>query len=191
MSAPAPGTRGPLTPEHVMAEILDWLKYIVGALAAGLLIVTFLIQNNRVIGESMEPTLFEGDQLLVQKVSARMDNFDYGDIVTIDGSKLLGPGEPDLVKRVVGLPGDIIDVRDGSVYRNGIPVEETYLPEGVRTLPLGRGYDQVTLGDDELFLMGDNRENSKDSRVFGAVPTDLIIGTCVIRFYPFDRIGTP
>ncbi len=191
MSAPAAGMRGAMTPEQVMGEILDWLKYIVTALAVGLLVVTFVIQNNRVIGISMEPTLFQGDQLLVQKISARLDRFDYGDIITINGEKMLGVDEPDLVKRVIGLGGDTIDIQDGTVYRNGIPLEETYLPDGLKTNPLERGFDHVVLKPGELFVMGDNRGNSKDSRVFGPVPGDYIIGTCVIRFYPFDRIGTP
>lgn len=191
MARPTETRRGPMTPEQVMAEILDWMKYIVGALAVGLLIVTFVLQNNQVFGASMQPTLHEGDQLLVQKVSARLGRFDYGDIVTIDGTLMLGAEEPDLVKRVIGLPGDTIDVRDGLVYRNGIPLEESYLDNDTKTQPLGRGYDRVTLGEDELFVMGDNRGNSKDSRVFGPVPIDDVIGTCVIRFYPFDRVGVP
>ncbi len=191
MTRLAEAQRGPMTPEQVMAEILDWMKYIVGALAVGLLIVTFVLQNNQVFGASMQPTLHEGDQLLVQKVSARLGRFDYGDIVTIDGTKMLGGEEPDLVKRVIGLPGDTIDVRDGLVYRNGIPLEELYLDSETKTPPLGRGFDRVTLGEEELFVMGDNRGNSKDSRVFGPVPFDDIIGTCVIRFYPFDRVGVP
>jgi signal peptidase I len=90
-----------MTPEQVMGEILDWLKYIVTALAVGLLLVTYVVQNNKVIGVSMEPTLFQGDQLLVQKVSARLGAFNYGQIITIDGTRLMGEGEPDLVKRVV------------------------------------------------------------------------------------------
>ena len=179
------------SPEQVMSELLDWLKYIVSALAVGLLIVTFVIQNNRVIGISMEPTLSQGDQLLVQKVSAQLGSFHYGDIVTISGEKLLGEEEPDLVKRVIGLAGDAIEIRDGRVYRNGIPLDEDYLAAGLKTYPLERGYDSVTLQPNQIYVMGDNRGNSKDSRVFGPISADFIIGTCVIRFYPFDRFGTP
>ena len=179
------------SPEQVMSELLDWLKYIVSALAVGLLIVTFVVQNNRVVGISMEPTLMQGDQLLVQKVSARLESFHYGDIVTISGEKLLGDAEPDLVKRVIGLGGDAIDIRDGRVYRNGIPLEEDYLAAGLLTHPLERGYDSVELQPNEIYVMGDNRGNSKDSRVFGPISADIVIGTCVIRFYPFDRFGTP
>lgn len=187
----ATATRGKPTPEQVLSEIVDWLKYMIGALAIGLLVVNFVVQNNQVVGTSMTPTLYQGDQLLVQKISTRCQRFAYGDIITIDGEWMMGGTEPDLVKRVVGLPGDTIDIRDGVVYRNGIPLEESYLPAGVETLPLGRGYDQITLSDDQLFVMGDNRAHSKDSRAFGPVPLDAVIGTCLFRFYPFDRIGIP
>ncbi|HEY5466921.1 MAG TPA: signal peptidase I [Clostridia bacterium] len=191
ITTPAASPQASMTAEQVMGEILDWLKYIVTALAVGLLLVTFVVQNNKVIGSSMEPTLLQDDQLLVQKVSARLGAFHYGDIITIDGVRLMGAGEPDLVKRVVGLSGDTIDIRGGRLYRNGIPVDEKYLPAGVQTFPLERGFDHVVLGPDEIFVMGDNRGNSKDSRVFGPVPVDYVIGTCMIRFYPFSRVGLP
>lgn len=189
-SEPAPN-RSRRIPEKILTEALDWLRYIVTALAIGMLIVTFVVQNNRVLGSSMVPTLQNGDQLLVEKISPRFGHLSYGDIVTIDGEKLLGEGEPDLVKRLIGLPGDTIDIRGGRVFLNGTPVVESFLDASVQTFPSGMGYDHVVLGDNELYVMGDNRTGSKDSRMFGPFDEDYIIGTCLIRFYPFDRIGTP
>lgn len=185
------GTSGKKEFDPLM-ELLDWLKYILIAVLVGLVLVVFVIQRNAVVGESMLPTLYNNDQLLVEKVSKYFKGITYGDIVTVSTRDLTGhEAGPNIIKRVIGLPGDKIEVKDGSVYRNGETITESYLPEGTVTLPRDNGYDEVVLSNDEFFVMGDNRTISKDSRTIGPIPEKNIIGEVVLRFYPFENFGKP
>jgi signal peptidase I len=176
-----------------LLELLDWLKYILIAVLIGLLLVVFVIQRNSVIGDSMIPNLHGNDQLLVEKVSKFFHGIGYGDIITISTSDLKEhEGGPNIIKRVIGLPGDTIEIRDESVWRNGQKIDESaYLPAGTKTEPRSVANIRVTLGDNEYYVMGDNREVSLDSRIFGPVPLEGIIGKVLLRFYPFDQFGSP
>lgn len=178
---------------EAIKEILDWVKHIVIAVAAGLLIVFFVVQRNEVVGSSMEPNLHNYDQLLVQKVSRHFSNgINHGDIVTIDADGLDEQvQDKNLIKRVIGIPGDSIDIEDGSVYRNGVKLDEGYIP-GLSTAE--RKWDKylhVELGEDEYYVLGDNRSKSIDSRIFGPIEKSRIIGEVLIRFYPLDTFGKP
>jgi signal peptidase I len=176
----------------VLYEILDWLKYILIAVLIGLLLVIFVIQRNSVIGQSMMPTLHHNDQLMVEKISKYFGLIHYGDIITIKTRYLQNhEGEPNIIKRVIGLPGDTIEIRDDGVYRNDVKLTETYLPQGTVTEIRSLTYAKVTLGEKEYYVMGDNRGVSLDSRSFGPVLLEYIIGKVLIRFYPFDQIGVP
>lgn len=180
--------------EHgdILLEILDWLKYILAAILIGLLLVIFVIQRNAVIGDSMYPTLLENDQVLVEKVSKHFDGIDYGDIVTIKTRDLPQHEEgPNIIKRIIGLPGDTISIREDGVYRNGVLLVETYLSSMVKTEIRDPQFAEVTLGHDEYFVMGDNRSVSLDSRSIGAIPLDHMIGEVLIRFYPWQNFGKP
>lgn len=188
---PKPPSRK-MTAGEILSELLDWLKYILLAVLLGLLLTTFVIQRNEIMGESMSPTLHSGDQVLVQKLSVLWDGLAYGDIVTVHGAELSGGKglSEDIVKRIVGRPHDHIEIKEGGVYRNGERLEESYLPPHVETLPINPAYSDVTLGEGEYYVLGDNRSNSKDSREFGPVPKKALIGELLIRFYPFDSFGT-
>ena len=175
-----------------LMELLDWLKYILIAVLVGLVLVIFVIQRNAVVGESMLPNLNDNDQLLVEKVSKYFNGINYGDIVTVSTRDLTGhEAGPNIIKRVIGLPGDSIEVKDGGVYRNGDLISESYLPDGLVTLPRENGYDNIVLSDDEFYVLGDNRSISKDSRTIGPIPEKNIIGEVVLRFYPLENIGKP
>jgi signal peptidase I len=176
-----------------LLELLDWLKYILIAVLIGLLLVVFVIQRNSVIGDSMIPNLHGNDQLLVEKVSKFFHGIGYGDIITISTSDLKEhEGGPNIIKRVIGLPGDTIEIRDNSVWRNGQKIDEsTYLPAGTKTEPRSMANIKIKLNSDEYYVMGDNREVSLDSRTFGPVPLEGIIGKVLLRFYPFDQFGSP
>ncbi|MDW7659199.1 MAG: signal peptidase I [Bacillota bacterium] len=175
-----------------LTELLDWLKYILIAVLIGLLLVIFVVQRNSVIGNSMVPTLHHDDQLLVEKVSKWFGGINYGDIVTISSSDLPQHDDgPNIIKRVVGMPGDTIEIREEGVYRNEQHLDEPYLQEGTVTRVRSLQYEKVTLGEHEYFVMGDNRDVSLDSRIFGPVPLESIIGEVLLRFYPFDQIGMP
>jgi signal peptidase I len=176
----------------LLLEVLDWLKYILSAILVGLLLVIFVIQRNSVVGDSMVPTLLEHDQVLVEKVSKYFGGISYGDIVTIRTSDLPQHEEgPNIIKRVIGLPGDLIEIHDGQVFRNGEALEEPYLPVDQETMARSSGNASVTLGNGEYFVMGDNRPVSLDSRSIGAIPFDHMIGEVLIRFYPWDSFGLP
>jgi signal peptidase I len=136
----------------------------------------------------MEPTLKVGDRVLVNKVSYHLHPINRGDIVVFKRP----PGEADdptvtdLIKRVIGLPGDTIEARNGQVYINDKPLSETYLPAGTETNNLPR--QVVPRG--KYFVMGDNRDNSRDSRFIGPIPGSLIVGRAFVRVWPLSSLGT-
>jgi signal peptidase I len=171
--------------------ILEWAAVIGGALLVALVVRTTLVQAFWIPSPSMEPTLQEGDRVLVNKLSYRLHDVHRGDIVVFErppAAESADPAHdiPDLIKRVIGLPGDTIEARaDGFVYINDHRLDESYLPDGTRTTNLPR--QEVPEG--EVFVMGDNRTNSADSREFGPIDEDLIVGRAFIRIWPLDDIG--
>lgn len=175
-------------------ELLDWLKYILVAVLIGLFLVIFVAQRNAVVGDSMEPTLEDRDQLLVEKVSKWFGGIDYADIITVSTRGLEGhDGSANIIKRVIGMPGDFIEIKEGQVFRNDVLVEESYLVEGTVTQPRPQHpeFSSLRLASDEYYVLGDNREISLDSRNFGPVQKESLIGKVVVRFYPFTEIGIP
>lgn len=176
----------------LLLEILDWLKYILVAILVGLLLVIFVIQRNAVVGDSMTPTLQENDQVLVEKVSKFFGGIHYGDIVTIRTRDLPQHEDgPNIIKRVIGMPGDTIELKNGSVYRNGEFLLEPYLSPELLTERRSSQFSKMTLGLKEYYVMGDNRGVSLDSRSIGPIPLNNMIGEVLIRFYPWNELGVP
>ena len=142
--------------------------------------------------ESMVPTLEVGDRLIVEKVSYRFGSPQRGDIVVFEPpERAMGNGNA-FIKRVVGLPGERIAIQEGQVVINGKPLTEPYVKEA----PLYGEPDWEAIGlpggvipPGKVFVMGDNRNNSQDSHVWGALPIDNIIGHTVFRFWPLNRVG--
>jgi signal peptidase I len=170
---------------RAVRNMVEWIAIIVGALAVALVVKTFLIQAFFIPSLSMYPTLDEGDRVLVNKLSYRLHEINRGDIVVFERPA----GQPesqikDLIKRVVGLPGETIEARDGIVYVDGRALEESYLPEGVTTSNLRRR----RIPEGHVFVMGDNRSDSADSRVFGPIDEDLVIGRAFIRVWPIPNL---
>ena len=166
--------------------VVEWIAVIVGALLVALVVKTFLFQAFYIPSESMEPTLEKGDRVLVNKLSYDLHDVHRGDIVVFERPK----GQPesdikDLIKRVIGLPGDTIEAKDGVVYIDGKALEEGYLVHGVTTDSLPR--QEVPAG--HVFVMGDNRGDSADSRVFGAIDEDTIVGRAFVRVWPLSNLG--
>lgn len=165
---------------------IEWVAVIVGALVVALVVKTFLIQAFYIPSESMVPTLKVGDRVLVNKLSYSRGDVDRGDIVVF--ARPGGPGADgiaDLIKRVVALPGETVEGRDGAVYVDGRRLEETYLPEGVTTGP----FPPYTVPLDEVWVMGDNRGASDDSRRFKGVPLDDVVGRAFVVIWPVGEIG--
>ena len=145
----------------------------------------FLIQPFYVKGASMEPNFYDHEYLIIDEISYRFNEPARGDIVVFKYPK---DEKQYFIKRVIGRPGETVKIQDNGVYINGTKLNEAYLPESTETvLPL-RGYGEITLASDEYFLLGDNRSQSLDSRIFGPVKRDLIIGRTWIRGWPFSRL---
>ena len=145
----------------------------------------FLIQPFYVKGASMEPNFYDHEYLIIDEISYRFDVPNRGDIAVFKYPK---DTKQYFIKRVIGLPGDKVKIQDNTVYINGNKLDESYLPPGTETILPLRGYGDVTLTDDEYFLLGDNRGQSLDSRIFGPVKKDLIVGRTWIRGWPFSRV---
>ncbi len=168
--------------------IVEWVIILVAALTVAVVVKTFLIQAFYIPSGSMEPTLKPGDRVLVNKLSYDLHGIHRGDIVVFKRPPSEAADDPairDLIKRVIGLPGDRIEGRDGLVYINGQLQKEPYLPPGTvtTTLPL------MTVPAGTYFVMGDNRGNSKDSRFIGPIPGHLIVGRAFVRVWPLSGLG--
>lgn len=193
----------------ILKEALSFLQIIVVAFVIAVIFVTFIAQRNIVDGNSMYPTLYNGDNLIIEKVSNYFTIPAQGTIVTFIRPKvqLVYDGEganagyhvqadesmPDtqLVKRVIAVPGDEVEIKNGRVYVNGTELIEDYLPKEVVTEVQFPDYAHVKLGEDEIYVLGDNRPHSSDSRSFGPVKIKSLIGRSLVRFYPFNRFGIP
>jgi signal peptidase I len=175
------------------------------ALFIAVVIKTFLLQPFWIPSESMLPTIEVNDRVMVNKLAYRFGEPQRGDVVVfrdpreeqieesipeavirsvLEAVGIRTRGDEDLIKRVIGLPGETIEVRDNHVLVNGTPLEETYLPEVfMPDEPL------ITVGPDEVFVMGDNRDASFDSRRFGAIPLDDLVGEAFVTIWPISHIG--
>ena len=170
-------------PSKGLRNTVEWIAIVIGALAVALLVKTFLIQAFYIPSGSMLPTLELGDRVLVNKLDTDPSR---GDLVVFERpANQPDDGIKDLIKRVVGVEGDTIEARDGVVYVNDEPLDESYLPEGVQTANL----DRQTIPDGHLFVMGDNRVDSADSRVFGPIDADLVVGKAFVRVWPLTHLG--
>jgi signal peptidase I len=175
------------------------------ALFIAVVIKTFLLQPFWIPSESMLPTIEVNDRVMVNKLAYRFGEPQRGDVVVfrdpreeqieesipeavirsvLEAVGIRTRGDEDLIKRVVGLPGETIEVRDNHVLVNGTAIEETYLPEVF--MP---DEPPITVGPEEVFVMGDNRDASFDSRRFGAIPLDDLVGEAFVTIWPISHIG--
>jgi len=171
---------------------VEWLLVIGGALLVALLVRTFFIQAFWIPSDSMEPTLHKGDRVLVNKLSYKLHDVHRGDVIVFkrpDAARSANPDDDieDLIKRVIGLPGDTIETVDGVININGDPLPEPYLPEGTRSD--SPPVERQVVPEGHYFVMGDNRGNSQDSRYFGPIEEGLIVGRAFVRIYPLGDIG--
>ena len=167
-------------------ENLSWVCYIAFVLVLTWVIITFVGQRTRVDGRSMMNTLHDGDNLIVEKLSYRFSDPKRFDIIVFPPT-----GKKEYyIKRIIGLPGETVQIdENGNIYINGELLEENYGAETIQNP--GRAAKPITLGDDEYFVMGDNRNNSKDSRSeeVGNVKRSQIIGRAWLRIWPLNKFG--
>lgn len=170
----------------ILGELLSWLIYIVIVVILSLGIITFIGQRTKVSGHSMETTLSDGDNLIVDKISYRFRDPERFEIIVFPFQY---EEHTYYIKRIIGLPGETVQVIDGYVYINGEVLDENY-GLGVMDDP-GIAAEPITLGEDEYFVLGDNRNHSSDSRdpSVGVLHRDDIMGRAWIRIWPFDKFG--
>lgn len=179
---------------------------LLAALVVAVVIKTFIIQPFYIPSGSMIPTLLIDDRVMVSKISYIIGEPERGDVIvfenpyapdieesfpeavvrsTLEALGIRTSANDDLIKRIVGLGGETVEVSDNRVLIDGVPLDEPYLQTGVAMGDFG----PRTLAPDELFMMGDNRNESSDGRVFGPIPADDVIGKAVFRIWPLDRLG--
>lgn len=170
-----------------MKDILGTSLYLLGVLVGTFLIVTYVGQRTKVSGGSMEPMLSDGDNLIIDKISYRFQDPQRFDIIVFPFQYA---DRPYYIKRIIGLPGETVYIDDdGNIYINGEILNESYGKEVIKDS--GRAYEPITLGEDEYFVMGDNRNNSSDSRdpVVGNIHRDDFVGKAWMRIWPIDKMG--
>lgn len=172
--------------KSILKELLGWIIYILIIIGLTWLVVTFVGQRTGVSGSSMETTLSDGDQLIVDKISYRFRDPKRYDIVVFPYRY---EENTYYIKRIIGMPGETIQIVDGYVYIDGEPLEEHYGNEVMNKA--GTAEEPLTLGEDEYFVLGDNRNNSQDSRAanVGTIHREDIIGRAWVRIWPFDEFG--
>lgn len=182
---------------HKAGKVLrDWVFVIAVALAAALVVRVYVLQQFYISGPSMETTMFSNDRVLVNKLSYRLHGIHRGDVVVFDRVTMNGStvAHDDLIKRVIGLAGETVEIRQCKVYVNGKAIEEPYLPgrDSSQTDPTARcrvvTMRPVEVPKKHIFVMGDNRPESFDSRSFGSIPESLVVGRAFAVVWPVGRL---
>jgi signal peptidase I len=186
-AATQPGT-APAGAQAAQAQPSTWtmVRELIETVVLSLIIFLLIrqvVQNYRIENHSMEPNFYEGQFVLVNKLAYRLGQPARGDVVVFHNPRNTNE---DYIKRIVGLPGDTVEVHDAAVYINGEQLTEDF-PHNY--IPPGEYMPPVTVGDGQLFVMGDNRPNSSDSRVFGPISQDLVVGKAWLRIWPLNKFG--
>lgn len=185
--------------KKLFIEIIEWILIIIAAIVLSVIIKDFFYEHYKVDQTSMHSTLYEGESLIVSKFNYRFSDPARRDIVVLEhqSGKLKGlakillpfpnPGEIDYVKRIIGLPGEKIDIHDGKVYINNKALDESYI---IPNSEPGNFNLPVVIPKDKYFVLGDNRPESRDSRDFGFIDRTQIKGKVVLRIWPLSKFGT-
>lgn len=176
-----PGGSPEWGPNVLVVWLIELSETVLPAIVIAVLINLFLAQATRVYGHSMEPTLYTNQRLVVEKVSYKLHIPQRGDVVVLH---LPNQSRELLIKRVIALPGETIEVKEGGVYINGERLAEPYLNFETRG-----SYGPLVIPADHIFVMGDNRGASNDSRSFGPVQIDQVVGRAWISYWPFEELG--
>ena len=189
-SDPTTKTKTPTTtePSSKLKALWENLQILVVALILALLVRAYVAEPRFIPSDSMVPTLQVGDRLVVEKISYHLHPPEFGDIVVFDPPlQLQRQGykkDQAFIKRIIGQPGETIEIKNGKVFVNGQALQEPYIAESPNYI-----MKPAQVSEGAFFVMGDNRNNSNDSHVWGFLPKDNIIGRAWLRFYPFDRLG--
>jgi signal peptidase I len=187
-----PLTRSNLSPEMeslgrpALISVIAWFRDLMLSVLIAVLVILFLYRPVKVEGTSMMPTLFDQERLFINQFSYK---FGWGDIKRGDTVVFWYPEDPtkSYIKRVIGLPGDTVEVNEGWVMVNGKKLEENYVPAEYRD---DRPYPATAVPANDYFVLGDHRISSNDSRAWGFVPRGYIYGKAVFVFWPLDHLGS-
>lgn len=172
----------------IVAFVMDILETVVFVGSLFIVVYLFILQPNQVKGASMEPTFETSDYIFTSKVTYKFRQPERGDVVVFKS-----PSNPDIeyIKRVIGLPGDTVLISSGEVYVDGKQLQEPYIAAKTNVWDGGYAKDSVsiTVPPGDLWVMGDNRPRSSDSREFGPIPIDTIIGQVLYRYFPPQKMG--
>ena len=178
--------QGPIEPEQssLLSEIQGWTRDVFFAIGAAIIIVVFFYQPVKVEGTSMLPELVDQERIFVNKFLYRIDQIERRDIVVfwypLDPTK-------SYIKRIVGLPGDVVEVQEGEVIVNGQRLDEDYVPANFFDR---RSFSPVYVESGHYYVLGDHRNQSNDSRMWGLVPDQNIYGKAVFRYWPVNKMGS-
>jgi len=186
-SAAPTGTRSPdsFVSSHSLLrhEIKVWTRDLLIAIGLALVIIVFLYQPVKVEGTSMAPLLSDQERIFINKFVYRFEPISRGDVVVfwypLDRSK-------SFIKRVVGLPGETVEIRHGILYVNGVQIPEPYVPPQYADVS---DFGPLAVSRGSYFVMGDHRQRSEDSRAFGPIPESSVIGRAFLRYWPLSTIG--
>jgi len=166
-----------------LSELKTWFRDLIFALAVAVFIVMFVVQPVKVEGTSMQPRLVDQERIFVNRFIYRFSEIHRGDVVVFwyprDTAK-------SFIKRVIGLPGDLVEIRRGQVLVNGARIDEPYLRPEYRDR---ESFGRVIVPPGHYFVLGDHRNSSNDSRNWGFVPRELIYGKAIFSYWPVSRIG--
>jgi signal peptidase I len=179
--------------KRISAFFTDLMETIVISLSIFLVVYLFFMQPHQVNGQSMVPNFQSGDYVLTDKISYKLGEPQRGDIIVFHAPPAANCAKGtgcDFIKRILALPGETVEITNDSIFINGRPLAEPYVPEDFETLP--GFYTQsgpITLGADEYFAVGDNRPHSSDSRSWGPIKKNEIVGKAFFRYWPLNTVG--
>lgn len=168
--------------KNIRQEIKEWIYTLLIAVVLVIIIRTFLLDSRVVPTTSMVPTIKPGDRLFVEKISHRFSGLERGEVIVFKPPIKSGLKD-DLIKRLIALPGDTVEVKDSKLYINDEPQDEPYLNE-----PIQYSYKKVTVPEGKLFVMGDNRNRSYDSHEWGFVDIVSVKGKAFFTYWPLNRM---
>ncbi len=168
--------------ERRVSPTVEWIVIAIGSIVLALILRTFLVQSFYIPSGSMESTLTINDRVLVNKLSYEFSSPSAGDVVVFNRPENLGGNIDNLIKRVIAVSGDTVEGRDGVVFVNGVALDEPYLD----TNTLTSTFAPLEISPDHIWVMGDSRSNSSDSRVFGPIPLESVIGRSFVQIWPLQ-----
>lgn len=181
-----PGYEEPTFMDKIRNNLAELIEFVAIILVLYVIIHFFVAEPHQVSGTSMVPNFKDLDLIITNKLATRFSTFQRGEVIVFQNPR---NAREDYIKRIVGLPGERIKIANNQVYINGEPIDQSYLPAGtpIRTKGYMSENEEIVIPEDTYFVMGDNREGSTDSREWGPLKKELIVGQAFLRYWPVDK----